>query len=72
MVFVTFQDGLQFEYYWTRGPGRIYVIRIWYTNVFHIIIDAAILVLPTIWIRRARLRRLGKPVYLLLFLSGVL
>ena len=74
VLFTVFQDGLKVDHYWRLGPNTVYVARIWYTNLFHIILDVIILALPGIWIRRARLgwsRKLTL-IYLLLFLSGFL
>ena len=69
-----FQNGLKVDRYWRYGPNTAYIIRIWYTNLVHIILDVIILALPGIWIRRAQLgwsRKLTM-IYLLLFLSGLL
>ena len=65
---------MNIDHYWKLGPNRVYIFRIWYTNIFHIILDVIILALAGIWIWRARLgwsRKLTS-LYLLLFLSGIM
>ena len=73
-LWTVFQDGLKVDRYWMLGPNTAYIARVWYTNLVHIILDVIILVLPSIWIRRARLgwSRGLTLIYLLLFLSGFL
>ena len=70
VLFVVFQNGTDFAKYWISGPNKIYEIRVWYTNIFHIVLDGAILFMPVVWIWRAQHATLGKLVYMLLFLSG--
>lgn len=67
-----FQYGLQVDKYWESGPNTTYEVRIWYTNIVHIILNLSILLLPIVWIRRSRHQRQARLVYMLLFLSGSL
>ena len=71
-LFTVFQHGLEVDQYWESGPNTAYEVRIWYTNIVHIILNFSILLLPIVWIRRAQYQRRGKLVYMLLFLSGFL
>ena len=54
------------------GTNETYEIRIWWTNVTHIMVDVAILLMPIPWIRRSQPALLGRLVYSLFFLAGVL
>lgn len=70
LLFVVFGYGTHIAEYWASGPNEIYEIRIWWTNISHIVLDVIILLMPIQWIRRSQHTRLGQLVYILLFLAG--
>ena len=73
-LWTVFQDGLNIDLYWRLGPNKAYIVRVWYTNLVHIILDFIILAFALIWIRRAQRQWSRKLtlIYVLLFLSGLL
>lgn len=71
-LFVMFEHGTNIAVYWTLRPDKIYEIRIWWTNITHIVLSIYILVMPIPWIKRSQRTRFGQSVYFLLFLAGAL
>ena len=67
LLFVVFQDGIHFDEYWTIGPNTPYIVRIWYTNILHIVLTVIIVLLPIHWIWLARTKWSRVWVYLVLF-----
>ena len=72
LLMTIFQNGLQVDNYWLSGPNTIYEIRIWFTNIVHIILNFLIILLAIVWVSRLQYQCRNKLVYTLLFFSGFL